>query len=83
MGSYDGSASDWEITMAGEDELTRMFEAWRNDIDSEPFPEFTVGSRPETPRHQRSPRRGGWRRFSGLYFAMRTSGRAKSSRLYF
>jgi hypothetical protein len=30
--------------MAGEDRLMEMFDAWREDIDSVPFPQFSVVS---------------------------------------
>jgi hypothetical protein len=64
--------------MAAEDQLTRMLQAWREDIESVPFPVFTVDSRPDTPVP--APR-SGWERFSGLYHSIRSSGDAKARRM--
>jgi hypothetical protein len=60
--------------MAGEDDLAQLFDAWRDDIDSEPFPAFTVPA----PRYGRSARRDGRRGFGVSYRALRTSRRAKA-----
>ena len=64
--------------MAGEDdELARMLDAWRNDIDSVPFPAFDVGILPVTLPH-RPARRRGWRELSRLHRVMRVRKKAKA-----
>jgi hypothetical protein len=60
--------------MAGEDDLAQLFDAWRDDIDSEPFPAFAVPA----PRYGISARRDGRRGFGEFYSALRTSRRAKA-----
>jgi len=64
--------------MAAEDQLTRMLKAWREDIDSVPFPVITAGSGPEA--SVPAPRNG-WDRFSGLYHSIRGSKDTKARRL--
>jgi hypothetical protein len=60
--------------MVGEDDLAQLFDAWRDDIDSEPFPAFIVPA----PSYRRSARRDGRRGFSEFYRALRSSRRAKA-----
>jgi hypothetical protein len=63
--------------MAGEDNLAQLFDAWRDDIDSEPFPVFSVTTL-AAPRYRRQARGDGRRGFSEFYAALRTSRRAKA-----
>jgi hypothetical protein len=61
--------------MAGEDEeLARMLDAWRKDIDSVPFPAFDVDTL-AIPEQRRPERPRGWR---GRYRVIRAGRGAKA-----
>jgi hypothetical protein len=47
-----GCAPTWEITMAGEDQLACLLNAWRNDIERDPFPSFTLPHRTGEGRYE-------------------------------